>query len=194
MTPTIRRKLIPRGVLPPKIPETNKPSSEPVKRVRTKRSQETSAPEEPMPIDKEFKAKKSGKNPVEDIMEALRKGEAIMVKKEGVSSYAVSIIPNEVIVSKTFNNILKRGVIGKQYWEEVLNPEFTDWIAKWNAMTTTEKYDYAGEHKIEWKHAENQKLDIMNLTEAARLISGVQKYKPEYQSRQARARIRGLRG
>lgn len=191
MTPTIRRKLIPRGVLPPKIPETNKPSSEPVKRVRTKRSQETSAPEEPMPVDKEFKAKKSGKNPVEDIMEALRKGEAIMVKKEGVSSYAVSIIPNEVIVSKTFNNILKKGIAGGQYWKEVLSPEFTEWIAKWNSMTITEKYEYADKHNIEWKHAENQKLDIMNLTTAAREQSNIEKYKPEYRDRAARSRIRG---
>lgn len=199
MTPTIRRRLINRGVLPkPQEPEESHNEEEtPSAEVSTPavprriKKRDDKVENDHVIVDKKFKAKKSGKNPVEDIIEVLRKGEALMIRKDGISSYIVSIVPNEVIVSKTFNNILKKGIIGKQYWEEVLSPEFTEWISKWNAMTVTEKYEYAEKHAIVWKHSDEQKIDIMSLTEAARAAAGVQKYKPEYQSRQARARIRG---
>ena len=178
-----RRRLVTRGVLRIAKSETSEEDIDNSSEIEQ---------QEPVVVSKRFKAaKKTGKNPIEDIIEALHSGEAIMVKKEGVTSYSVHLIPNEVIISKTFTNILKKGIIGNQYWNEVLNPDFKPWLLKWNAMTNTEKYEYAEKHKLTWKHSENQRLDIMALTEAARKDAGINKYKPEYQTRAARARIKG---
>jgi len=147
-------------------------------------------PTEPVP-SKKFKARKVGVNPIEDIMNAMRSGEAIMVKREGVNSYQVSVVPNDIIVSKTGFKYLKKGITGRQYWEEVLNPEFAIWSKKWNSMTYTEKVAYATKLGVAWRHTDNERMDVMLMSEAVRKAEHIDKYKPEYMKRSARAKVRG---
>jgi hypothetical protein len=138
------------------------------------------------------KAKKTGVNPIEDIMKAMREGEAVMIKCLGVNTYQVSVIPNDIIVSKTGFQYLKKGITGRQYWLEVLNPEFEEWSKKWNAMTYSEKLKYAKSKKIKWESVpDNPKLDVMRMSEAVRKAENIEKYKPEYMKRSARSKIRG---
>ena len=220
MTPIIRRKIVSRGVLPEKesLPapeeifedeevktepvvskkrtEIPKLSSSKVKIVTREEDDEEKDVDEqiqqPVIVDKRVKIKKTGTNPVSDIMDYMRSGEAIMVKKEGTSSYTVSIVPNEILISKTGYQYLKKGVTGKQYWNEVLNPAFVEWSRKWTAMTYSEKLDYAKSHNISWDTVEgNERLNLMNLSEAVRKVENIEKYKPEYMKRSARSKIRG---
>lgn len=138
------------------------------------------------------KARKIGTNPIEDIMSSLRDGEALMLKKEGINSYQISVIPNDIIISKTGFQYLKKGLTGRQYWDEVLNPEFAVWSKKWNAMTYSEKLKYTKSKKIVWEPVpDNQKLDVMRMTEAVRKAENIEKYKPEYMKRSARSKVRG---
>lgn len=153
--------------------------------------EETFAETEPVRIEKKLRAKKTGVNPIEDIMAAMRDGEAVMIKREGSSSYSVSVIPNDIIVSKTGFQYLKKGITGKQYWREVLNPDFEVWSKKWTAMTYSEKIAYAEKHKISWEHIEDERLNVMRLTEAVRKAEHIEKYKEEYRKRSARNKIRG---
>jgi len=148
-------------------------------------------PSEPVPV-KRLKATKVGFNPIEDIMNAMRSGEAVMIKREGTNSYQVSVVPNDIIVSKTGFKYLKKGITGKQYWQEVLNPEFEVWSKKWNSMTYTEKLAYATKLGVTWRRSEsNERLDVMNMSEAVRKAECIDKYKPEYKKRSARAKVRG---
>jgi hypothetical protein len=152
------------------------------------------AEEEPEVIKtkKITKARKIGVNPIEDIMTAMRNGEALMLKKEGINTYQVSVIPNDIIVSKTGFQYLKKGITGRQYWDEVLNPAFTEWSKKWNAMTYSEKLKYTKSKGIKWDAvADNPKLDVMRMTEAVRKAENIEKYKPEYRKRSARSKVRG---
>jgi hypothetical protein len=152
---------------------------------------ENTPPSEPVPA-KQLKAKKVGFNPIEDIMNAMRSGEAVMIKREGTNSYQVSVVPNDIIVSKTGFKYLKKGITGKQYWNEVLNPEFEVWSKKWNSMTYTEKLAYATKLGVTWRRSEtNERLDVMNMSEAVRKAENIDKYKPEYKKRSARAKVRG---
>jgi len=152
---------------------------------------ENTPPSEPAPA-KQLKAKKVGFNPIEDIMNAMRSGEAVMIKREGTNSYQVSVVPNDIIVSKTGFKYLKKGITGKQYWNEVLNPEFEVWSKKWNSMTYTEKLAYATKLGVTWRRSEtNERLDVMNMSEAVRKAENIDKYKPEYKKRSARAKVRG---
>jgi hypothetical protein len=143
-------------------------------------------------IEKKMKIKKTGVNPIEDIMLALRQGETVSVMREGLNSYSVAIVPSEIIISKAGFQRMKRGLTGKQYWEEVLNPEFEQWIKRWGTLTYSEKLSYAVTHKIEWVRVEdNERMDVMHLTEAVRKAENIEKYKPEYRKRTARNKIRG---
>lgn len=154
--------------------------------------EESSTETESVKVEKKFKGRKVGSNPVEDIMKAMRSGEAIMIKFDGVNSYQVSIVPNDIIVSKTGFQYLKKGITGKQYWKEVLNPEFEEWSKKWSNMTYTEKLEYATKLGVVWRRVEtNERLDVMNMTEAVRKAEHIEKYKPEYMKRSARSKIRG---
>jgi hypothetical protein len=138
------------------------------------------------------KARKIGTNPIEDIMSSLRDGEALMLKKVGINSYQLSVIPNDIIVSKTGFQYLKKGITGKQYWDEVLNPEFIEWSKNWNAMTYSEKLKYTKSKKIVWEPVpDNPRLDVMRMTEAVRKAENIEKYKPEYKKRSARSKVRG---
>jgi hypothetical protein len=184
--PTTRR-------IPHNTVRFSKPSKVKVISSEEEPSEEESFTEtEPVKVEKKFKGKKTGTNPVEDIMKAMRSGEAIMIKCDGLNSYQVSIIPNDIIVSKTGFRYLKKGITGKQYWIEVLNPEFTEWVEKWGKMTYTEKKAYADKLGVVWRRSEtNERLDVMNMAEAVRKAENIEKYKPEYMKRTARAKIRG---
>lgn len=217
--PAVRRRIIPRGtlstrepgednsvkLLPPsevfdkeeeELPVLTQPAVDKAPKLQViKEEDEDNSTEEEVDqepkVTKKLKAKKIGVNPITDIMEEMRSGEAVMIKKDGLSSYTVSIIPNDILVSKTGYKYLKKGLSGKQYWDEVLNPEFPVWSAKWGSMTYDEKLAYAIKNKIVWNKTEDARLNVMLLTEAVRKSLNIEKYKPEYRKRSARAKVRG---
>lgn len=218
MTAVIRRRIIPRGVLPSEellppsevfnkeepenpIPVVSKPVKKSRVEIVTSDEEEDFDKEddieevvkpEPIIVTRKLKAKKIGVNPIEDIMTAMRSGEAVMIKREGSSTYTVSLIPNDILISKVGFRYLKRGISGKQYWEEVLNPEFVDWSKKWSTMTYSEKIAYAEKNGITWnRKLDNEKYDVMMLTDAVRKFNHIEKYKEQYRKRAARAKVKG---
>ena len=218
MTAVIRRRIVPRGVLPTEelpppsalfgddepenaIPVVTKPvrvskvaiiASEEYQDFDKEDDVEEEVKPEPVVVARKLKAKKIGVNPIEDIMTAMRSGEAVMIKREGSSTYSVSLVPNDIIVSKVGYKYLKKGISGRQYWDEVLNPEFVEWSKKWNTMTYSEKLEYAEKNGIVWnRKPDNEKYDVMMLTDAVRKFNNIEKYKEQYRKRSARAKVKG---
>jgi len=118
-----------------------------------------------------------------DVMNQLEDGKSLLITHLGKGKYAIG-----------FADGLKaapQGLRGDAYWDKVANPGYRDWMHNWHDMTYDEKGKYAKKNKIKWNHHENPKVDVIRLTEAVRAAEGIEKYKPEYRSRSARAALRG---
>jgi len=80
---------------------------------------------------------------------------------------------------------------GRAYHDEVLAEEFLDWREKWQELTFSEKKAQAKKAKAEWDEHEDPRVEAMRIAAAIREALGIEKYKPEYRTRAARAAIRG---
>jgi hypothetical protein len=73
----------------------------------------------------------------------------------------------------------------------MVDPNYLEWINTWKAKSYAEKKAYAKKAKIKWEEHADERIDVMRITQAVREAEGIEKYKPEYRSRQARAALRG---
>lgn len=83
------------------------------------------------------------------------------------------------------------GLVGKAYWDEVLNPDFKTWSAEWNELTYDEKVAKAKKAKVTWESHVDTKINVMRMTMAMTTALGLEKYKPEYSTKSARLALRG---
>lgn len=79
---------------------------------------------------------------------------------------------------------------GKEYWDEVLSPEFLEWSAEWGKLTHEERKKRAVKAGAKWEPHKNPQVEIMRITEAYREAMGIEKYKPEYREKAARDKLR----
>lgn len=80
-------------------------------------------------------------------------------------------------------------VRGKEYNATVLSPEYIKWQKEWQALTYEEKVAQAKKMGVEWKRDKDPRMDAMRLTEAVCENMGISKYRPEYDTREARAAL-----
>jgi len=155
------------------------------RRASTK-AMEPEVPEEPKSVAKIIK--KTGANPVMDIMELMETGKALLITKESEGVWIVNLSSQDSIVAK----IADYGKLsGKQYFEEVANNDYIEWSKEWKQLTYSEKKNKALKLGVVWTKHPNPKVDVMRITDAVRQKLGIQKYKPEYATRLARSKIRG---
>lgn len=60
----------------------------------------------------------------------------------------------------------------------------------WIQLSREEKREFATANSIEWEHADNDQMDMIRMSEAVRTAFGIEKYKPEYNTRQARDELK----
>lgn len=84
----------------------------------------------------------------------------------------------------------QRGVNARTAAKDFYSQDYVDWLEEWNTKTYEEKKAYAKKNKIKWDEHPNTNIDHMRITEAVRQVEVPSKYKPEYQSREARAAAR----
>lgn len=143
--------------------------------------------EESAPAPEEIKVQKVStaiaENVFEQLFSEMREGEALLVVRNSKNEWGLSLAnAHDVGVGQKLS--------GAEYWNEVLNPEFVQWTEEWKNKTFEEKVKYAKKLKVTWKQNEDQGVETISLTQAVRKAENIKKYKPEYESRTERAKIR----
>lgn len=80
---------------------------------------------------------------------------------------------------------------GAEYWREVQDPKHAEWNEEWSKLTNDEKLKKAKKAGVTWKEDKDPRVNIMRATAAYKEAMGIEKYKPEYRTRAARAAVRG---
>jgi translation initiation factor IF-1 len=78
---------------------------------------------------------------------------------------------------------------GKEYWDEVLHPDYVAWQTEWKAMTQAEKAALCKKAKVTWEHQTDPRVDAIKMADAYCRAMGISKYKAEYKERKAREAI-----
>jgi hypothetical protein len=167
----------------PKTEKKVAPAAAPVKKVAPVVEADEDEEEEKAPVRKT--STKVGMNPIADFMEMLEVGQSIIITRDSDLTWRVS---SGTMTKAPSGKIMGRQ--GKAYWEEVANPAFTDWQREWGQKTFAEKKAEAKKLGVTYEAHDNPKIEVMRITEAVREKIGIQKYKPEYASRAARAAIK----
>lgn len=122
-------------------------------------------------------------NMFESLFEALPEGKAIIITRIAENKWQVTA--NTAKASKQV------GMSNADYWDETINPEFWDWLNAWKLKSYEQKKEYAVKQKIKWAAHADPRIDVMRITQAVRSAEKIEKYKPEYRTRAARASLRG---
>lgn len=126
-------------------------------------------------------------NAISAIFDAMAEGQIAVLKKVDSRTILMTLTDEDAGLSVAAG---PRKLSGKEYWQEVLDPDYNEWREEWVELTYEEKVARAKKAKVKWEEHENPKVDVMRLTEAYRKHLGVHKYKPEYRSRSARSAVR----
>lgn len=118
------------------------------------------------------------------ILEGMEIGKTVAISRTADNRWELALVDG-----KSFAATGK--LTGRAFWDEVTSPEFKEWNEMWGQMTFDEKKKAALKAGAKWEPHENPKVEVMRITEAYREHMGVEKYKPQYASRAARAAIRG---
>lgn len=166
-----------------KPPKVEKPAP---KKVKVEEPEEEEEEEEVIPA-KKIKVQKVEETVIGSIlveaMKQLGDGKVVVISSLGHDKFSVGY--SDAVAA------VKEKIRGKQYWDIVASPGYKSWNHEWHQKTYDEKVKFAKSKKIKWDTHPNPKVDVIRLTEAVRAALGVEKYKPEYRSRSARANLRG---
>ena len=125
-------------------------------------------------------------DPIGYLLSELAKGSIILIKALGDGEYHLQLSATSGIVT-----VGPQKLTGKAYWDEVLSQEFKEHDEEWKQLSYKEKLAAAKKLKATWESHEDERVDVMRITESVRNKLGISKYKPEYEDRSTRAAIRG---
>lgn len=121
------------------------------------------------------------------LLAALSEGDALIIRCTAEDTYVISKATHESIASAP-----EPKPAGKKVSvNDMLTDEFKEWRTAWAELTYEEKVEKAEEAGVEWNRHENPKVDVMRLSAAMREALGIEKWRPEYSTRAARAAARG---
>jgi hypothetical protein len=122
-------------------------------------------------------------NVFSQMFEAMEDGNAIVVTKLGENKWQ--------IVKGNAVQLGVKKISNSEAWAEMISQEYVDWNAAWTKKSYEQKKAYAKKIGAKWEAHEDERVDVMRLTASVRSKEGIEKYKPEYRTRAARAALRG---
>jgi len=169
-----------------------KKHAKPAKAAKTEKTEKKVAEsededEEPVKA-KTVKVKAVSETLISDLVEALAEGKALVITH--LSSGKWQAVAGEY-VTKVSAADGGHWLRGKEYTDKVRSEEYEAWRAEWKQLTLDEKRAKAKKVGAEWESAEDDGIEAMRLSAAYRKAKGIEKYKPEYRDRSARAALRG---
>lgn len=118
-----------------------------------------------------------------ELLEGMEVGKSIIISRSADNKW---LITNELPKIEKAD-----GLRGAEYWQEVLDPAYNAWWKEWHNLSQEERIKKAKKAGVTWKEDKDPRVNIMRATEAYRTEMEIEKYKPEYKTRAARARIQG---
>lgn len=119
------------------------------------------------------------------MMEAMSTGQVIVITKTADGKWTVGPASGRAAASAAGK------LTGKAYLEEVCTQEYLKFDEEWNQLTAAEKRNRAKKEGVKWEDDKDERVNMIRLTQAMREHMGVEKYKPEYQTRKQRDAVRG---
>lgn len=143
--------------------------------------------EETEPVKKVVKVK-----PVNAELAGANMLELLAGMTDGTSLVITKIADNKWLFANEMPKAAKpEGLRGNAYWTEVLDEEYLKWYHEWQSLTHDERIKKAKKAGVTWKEDKDPRVNIMRATDAYRTAMGIEKYKPEFRTRSARARLQG---
>ena len=119
------------------------------------------------------------------LLENLDDGDTLTITRTGEETWTVSsgdAAPTAPAVQK---------LRGAAFLDEVCTPEYRAHEEEWTDLTLAEKKQAAKKLKVKWEGHADARVDNIRMTQAVRKHLGIEKFKPQYTGRAARAAIRG---
>jgi len=176
-----RRKVVEEPPDDEEDEEEEEPAPKKVTRRRTRKVVKPE-PEEPEPV----KADVSDLDVFYGLLESLDEGQTLVISRTGEDTWSVSSASGGVAAGGGLQKLK-----GKAYYDEVYSSEFVEHHEMWKELTFAEKKAQARKIKAKWEAHEDSRVEVMRVTAAVRAELKIEKYKPEYRTRAARAAIKG---
>jgi hypothetical protein len=120
----------------------------------------------------------------EQVLESLEDGKSVVITKTGDGKWELSMAGKRDPVVTT------KKLRGKEYWNEVLTPEYQEFAEEWQGLTYVEKRKKAKKAGAKWEEHDDERIDLIRIVDALLKKEGIEKYKEEYRSRLARAAVK----
>jgi hypothetical protein len=117
------------------------------------------------------------------LLNTLNNRQTLVITKLDDGKFSISLADAKVMA--TTSGKLR----GKEYWDEVLHPDYVAWQTEWKAMTQAEKAALCKKAKVTWEHQEDPRVDAIKMADAYCRAMGISKYKDEYKERKVREAI-----
>jgi hypothetical protein len=117
------------------------------------------------------------------LLDALEKGQSIVITKMTDNKWQLSSATAAVQAGPKLR--------GQEYWDEVLTQDYQEWHADWKTLTYAEKKKKAKSLKVKWEEHDDERIDNIRISAAVLAKLDIEKYNEDYQTRSARARLRG---
>lgn len=127
----------------------------------------------------------SGGELLEAILQVIDEGYSITIVKIA-GKYLLHKAGCAKDAGRTRARISNRTMTRKDFEEIAYSEEFKKFYPEWAKFTYEEKVEVAESENISWKRHETPKIDVMRLTTAVRTSRGIEKWKSQYNSREAR--------
>lgn len=79
---------------------------------------------------------------------------------------------------------------GRDYWNEVCTPEYVEWSDWWGTLSYDDKLALCESIDLAYESHDNERITLMRMAQAWQDHHGIVKYKPEYQTSEARNVVR----
>lgn len=123
-----------------------------------------------------------------DVLEAMQDGQTLLITRKKNGTWEMRTVQTNAKVLTAEEDSMPK-LSGKEYWDEVLSPEYRAFYEDWNGKSFEERKAYAKKLKVRWESHESEKIEKMNLGTAVLNHLGIEKYKEQYRSSVARRRI-----
>lgn len=122
-------------------------------------------------------------DPMTDVLDDLAVGHAVVITREDKERFSMRVLET--------NEFSATPVISyTEYLDIVYSDEYKEFEKEWGAMDADERIAYAKKHKIKWEEHDTHRINLMRVTQAVREHRGIEKFKPEWNTKAKRSKIR----
>ena len=120
-----------------------------------------------------------------EVLDAMAVGMTYVITNQGGGKFTITKSDGAAILPGDSNKLS-----GVAYWDEVLSQDYKDWQEEWQELTHADKRKMLDKDNIEYDEHDHPTIEAMRMAQAYRDYHDINKYKPQYKTRAARAAIK----